>query len=123
LADCGGGNSASKYHLQHQLCNVHGLTVTVCHYPPGASKWNPIEHHLFSHISDNWAGRPLESYETVVKYIQTTNTSTGLRVRACLVTKNYAKGEKISDTDMARIALTKHKTLSNWNYTLAPSKM
>jgi hypothetical protein len=125
LADCGGGNSARahawKYHLQHQLCDPHGLKVTVCHYPPGASKWNPIEHHLFSHISNHWAGKPLESYETVVKYIQRTKTSTGLGVRACLVTKNYPKGEKISATDVARLALTTHKTLPNWNYTLTPS--
>ncbi len=102
LADCGGGNSARarawKYHLQHQLCNPHRLTVTVCHYPPGASKWNPIEHNLFSHISNNWAGKPLVSYETVVKYAQTTKTSCGLRVSARLVRKNYNKGEKISHT-------------------------
>jgi len=127
LADCGGGNSARahawKYHLQHQLCDPHGLKVNVCHYPPGASKWNPIEHHLFSHISNNWAGKPLQSYETVLKYIQTTKTSTGLRVRACLLRKNYAKGEKISASDMARLALIQHKTLPNWNYTLTPSKM
>jgi hypothetical protein len=127
LADCGGGNSARahawKYHLQHQLCNVHGLTVTVCHYPPGASKWNPIEHHLFSHISNNWAGKPLESYETVLKYIQTTKTSTGLDVKVQLVKKNYPKGEKISAADMARLALTWHDILPDWNYTLAPSKM
>ena len=127
LADCGGGNSARsrawKYHLQHQLCNPYGLTVTVCHYPPGASKWNPIEHHLFSHISNNWAGKPLESYETVVKYTQTTKTSTGLRVKACLVRRNYDKGEKISDTDMARLGLAHHKILPGWNYMLAPLKM
>jgi hypothetical protein len=127
LADCGGGNSARsrawKYHLQHQLCDPYGLTVTVCHYPPGASKWNPIEHHLFSHISNNWAGKPLESYETVVKYTQTTKTSTGLRVRARLVRDNYDKGEKISDTDMARLGLTHHKTLPGWNYKLAPLTM
>jgi Rhodopirellula transposase DDE domain len=127
LADCGGGNSARsrawKYHLQHQLCDPHGLTVTVCHYPPGASKWNPIEHHLFSHISNNWAGKPLESYETVMKYTQTTKTSTGLRVRARLVRRSYDKGEKISDTDMARLGLTHHKTLPGWNYKLAPLKM
>jgi hypothetical protein len=127
LADCGGGNSARahawKYHLQHQLCDLHGLKVNVCHYPPGASKWNPIEHHLFSHISNNWAGKPLQSYETVLKYIQTTKTSTGLRVRACLIRKNYAKGEKISPSEMARLALIQHKTLPKWNYTLTPSRM
>lgn len=127
LADCGGGNSARargwKYHLQHQLCDPYRLTVTVCHYPPGASKWNPIEHHLFSHISSNWAGEPLETYETVVKYIRTTKTDTGLRVGAELVRKKYDKGEQISTTEMAALALTQHKTLPGWNYTLAPSRM
>lgn len=131
LADCGGGNSARarawKYHMQHQLCDPFGLKVTVCHYPPGASKWNPIEHHLFSHISNNWAGKPLESYETVLKYIRTTKTcdglSGGLRVKACLVTKNYPKGEEISKAEMAQLLITPHKTLPSWNYTLAPSRM
>lgn len=127
LADCGGGNSARarawKYHLQHRICNPQGLTVTVCHFPPGASKWNPIEHHLFSHISNNWAGKPLETYETVLNYIQTTRTSTGLSVRASLITKNYEKGEKVSATDMARLSLNAHTTLPDWNYTLTPSRM
>jgi len=127
LADCGGGNSARarawKYHLQHQLCNPHRLTVTVCHYPPGASKWNPIEHNLFSQISNNWAGKPLVSYETVVKYAQTTKTSCGLRVSARLLRKNYNQGEKIPHTEMGKLMLTGHKTLPSWNYTLAPSKM
>ena len=127
LADCGGGNGARsrawKYHLQHQLCDPYELTVTVCHYPPGASKWNPIEHHLFSYISNNWAGKPLESYETVLKYIRTTKTSTGLRVRAQLVRKNYAKGEQVYNSTMAGLALTPHKTLPGWNYTLVPSRM
>lgn len=127
LADCGGGNSARarawKYHLQHQLCNPYRLTVTVCHYPPGASKWNPIEHHLFSHISSNWAGKPLMSYETVVKYAQTTKTSCGLRVSARLMRKNYNTGEEISHTEMGKLMLIGHKTLPTWNYTLAPSKM
>ena len=127
LADCGGGNSARarawKYHLQHHLCDPYGLTVTVCHYPPGASKWNPIEHHLFSHISKNWAGKPLESYETVVKYARTTKTSSGLRVSARLAWKHYDKGENISDTEMGQLVLTPHKTLPRWNYTLAPLRM
>ena len=127
LADCGGGNNARarawKYHLQHHLCNPYRLTVTVCHYPPGASKWNPIEHHLFSHISNNWAGKPLMNYETVLKYVQTTKTSCGLRVSARLMRKNYNKGEEISHTEMRKLMLTGHKTLPAWNYTLAPSKM
>jgi hypothetical protein len=127
LADCGGSNGARlhawKYHLQHRLCDPHGLKVTVCHYPPGASKWNPIEHHLFSYISRNWAGKPLETYETVLKYIQTTKTSTGLKVKASLVVKNYEKGEKIPAADMERLSIEMHKTFPKWNYTLQPSKM
>jgi hypothetical protein len=127
LADCGGSNSARarawKYRLQHRLCDPHGLKVTVCHYPPGASKWNPIEHHLFSYISKNWAGKPLASYETVLKYIQTTKTSTGLAVKASLVTKNYETGEKIKPADMKQLDLNMHKIHPKWNYTLQPSRM
>jgi hypothetical protein len=127
LADCGGGNSARarawKYHLQHHLSDLYGLTITVCHYPPGASKWNPIEHHLFSHISNNWAGIPLESYETVLNYIRTTKTDAGLRVGAQLVYKKCEKGEKISNSKMEDLMLIPHKTLPAWNYTLAPSRM
>ena len=124
LADSGGGNSARargwKYHLQHQLVNTYGLKVTVCHYPPGASKWNPIEHRLFSQISKNWEGTPLESYETVLKYIRTTRTTTGLAVSARLLPKKYAKGEVISNQQMQQLVLTRHATLPAWNYTLSP---
>lgn len=127
LADCGGGNGARsrawKYHLQHQLCDPYKLTVTVCHYPPGASKWNPIEHRLFSEISKNWAGKPLESYETAMKYIRTTKTSTGLRVSARLMRRKYHKGERISDKEMKQLVLNEHNILPGWNYTIAPSKM
>jgi hypothetical protein len=126
LADCGGGNSARarawKYHLQHHLCDPYDLTVTVCHYPPGASKWNPIEHHLFSHIIRNWAGQPLRSYETVVKYARTTTTLPGLRVTARLVQKDYNTGEEISPGEMGKL-VTHHTTLPSWNYTVAPSRM
>ena len=125
LADSGGGNSARargwKYHLQQKLSNPYGLKVTVCHYPPGASKWNPIEHRLFSQITRNWAGRPLESYETVLKYMATTTTTTGLQVSACMLRKKYLKGEVISDQEMNQVVLTNHKTLPGWNYTLTPS--
>ena len=127
LADCGGANSARarawKYHLQHQLCDPYQLKVTVCHYPPGASKWNPIEHQLFSSISINWAGKPLESYETVLNYIRTTKNSSGLRIRARLTNKTYDTGERISQKQMEQLALTRHPILPNWNYTVAPSKM
>ena len=127
LADCGGANSARarawKYHVQYQFCDPYRLMVTVCHYPPGASKWNPIEHQLFSPITLNWAGTPLESYETVLHYARTTKNSCGLRVRARLTNKNYQTGEKILQKQMEQLALTRHKILPGWNYTLAPSKM
>ena len=88
LADGGGSNSCRsrvwKAQLQQQLCDACGLAVTVCHYPTGCSKWNPIEHRLFSHISLNWAGVPLRTFETVVSYIAGTTTTTGLRVKAVL---------------------------------------
>jgi len=127
LADCGGGNSARarawKFHLQKQLCDPYQIAVTVCHYPPGASKWNPIEHRLFSEISKNWAGRPLDSYQTATRYVRTTATSSGLCVRARLHRKNYENGERIPDASFHQLLLKPHKVLPQWNYTLIPSKM
>jgi len=127
LADCGGANGhrsrAWKYRLYRQLCDPHNLTVTVCHYPPGASKWNPIEHRLFSEISKNWAGQPLRSYPTVLQYIRTTRTASGLTVRARLVTTPYEKGEKISDAQMRSIPLLRDEHLGIWHYTIRPSEM
>jgi hypothetical protein len=127
LADAGGSNGvrprAWKYHLQQQLVNAHGLKVTVCHYPPGSSKWNPIEHRLFSQISNNWSGRPLRTCETVLKYIRTTKTQTGLQVNARLLRHLYKKGEKISSQQMQQLVLTNHRTLPAWNYTLTPTAM
>jgi hypothetical protein len=127
LADSGGSNSYRsrvwKYQLQKQLCDKHGLSVHICHYPPGSSKWNPIEHRLFSEISKNWAGRPLDSFETVLKYLRTTTTSTGLNVKAHYVRKKYETGERISDSQMEEIRIEKHEVLSEWSYNLSPSKM
>ena len=127
IADSGGSNGYRsrvwKYQIQKQLCDEHGLSVHICHYPPGASKWNPIEHRLFSEISKNWAGRPLESFETVLKYIRTTKTSTGLTVKAHFVRKIYKTGEKVSDKQMKEIRIEKHQQLADWNYKLIPSKM
>jgi hypothetical protein len=124
LADQGGSNSSRsrvwKYLIQQKLCNLHNLSVTVCHYPPGASKWNLIEHRLFSEISKNWAGRPLDSYETMGKYIKTTTTKTGLKVNCHVVDKHYEKGEKITDEQMASLCLKKHVVFPMWNYTLFP---
>ena len=125
LADGGGRNGprnrAFKYGLQTRLCNVHHLAVTVCHYPAGASKWNPIEHRLFSEISKNWKGRPLDSYETILNYIRTTRTATGLRVNARLVMKRYTTGVKISLAQMKTINLRPHKVQPQRNYTLHPT--
>lgn len=125
LADSGGSNGyrrrAWKYNLQKRLCDRHGIKVTVCHYPPGASKWNPIEHRLFSEISKNWAGRPLDSYDTILNYIGTTWTKTGLRVKAYFDTKDYPIKVKISTLQMKQIHLDKHDTLPHLNYTIAPS--
>jgi hypothetical protein len=124
LADGGGSNSSRsrvwKYRIQEKLCDQFGLSVTVSHYPPGASKWNPIEHRLFSEISKNWAGEPLETYEKTLKLIRTTKTSTGLKVKAHFVRKHYKTGEKISNKQMDSLSLQPHKIFSNWNYTINP---
>ena len=113
LADGGGSNSCTarawKFNLQHRLCNRHGLRVTVAHYPPATSKWNPIEHRLFCEVSKNWAGRPLDSYETILKYLRTTRTTTGLRVRAHLVRRTYKTGVKVTDAQMEQLRITSDK--------------
>ena len=124
LADGGGSNSARsrvwKQQLQEQLCDQYGLAVTVCHYPPGCSKWNPIEHRLFGPISSNWAGHPLTTWETMLGYLQGTTTETGLTVRAALHDGIYQTGESVSDADMAALNLTRHDVCPTWNYTLRP---
>jgi hypothetical protein len=122
LADGGGSNSSTsrvwKYELQKKFCGQYGMETTVCHYPPGSSKWNPIEHRLFSAISANWKGVPLRSYETMLNYIKTTKNSKGLTVDAYLVTKHYEKGKKISDKQMAALNINRHEIFPKWNYTL-----
>lgn len=124
LADGGGSNGfrtrAWKHALQESLCDRHGLTVTVCHYPTSASKWNPIEHRMFSEISKNWAGQPLVSYETILNYARTTRTTTGLRIKAYLVRTDYPQGVQISDQAMDALHLRLHDTQPNRNYTLSP---
>lgn len=124
LADGGGSNGfrnrAWKTNLQEKLCDRYKIAVTVCHYPTGASKWNPVEHRLHSEITKNWAGRPLDSYETIVNYIRTTKTATGLKVNACLIEKTYETGIKTSDEEMAALSLCPHDTQPKRNYTLHP---
>ncbi len=126
LADCGGSNGYRtrlwKQQLQEQFCNPLGLKVRVCHYPPGASKWNPIEHRLLAFISRNWAAQPLDSYQTMLNFIRTTSTNTGLRVHACLNRKKYQRGIRISDAQMQLVRITNYTANSEWNYSIAPAK-
>lgn len=126
LADAGGSNSARsrvwKAQLQAQLCDAYGLTVTVCHYPTGCSKWNPIEHRLFSHISLNWAGVPLRTFATVVQYLNGTTTTTGLTVTGVLKRGEVEGGERVSDAAMQTLCLTPHAVCPQWNYTLTPHR-
>jgi len=125
LADAGGSNGYRthmwKVGLQNIICNKYGIKVTVCHFPPGASKWNPIEHRLFSEISKNWKGTPLIDYETVLKYTQTTKTKKGLEVNAVLVDKKYIKGMKASKGDLESLTINYHKINPSWNYTISPN--
>jgi hypothetical protein len=124
LADGGGSNGYRlrdwKRQLQEQLCDRLGLAVTICHYPTGCSKWNPIEHRLFSHISINWAGQPLRTWDILLAYLRGTTTATGLTVSASLLEGDYPKGQSVSDAEMARLALNRHSVCPNWNYTLRP---
>jgi len=124
LADSGGSNGHLshmwKVKLQEILCEKYGFKVTVCHYPPGASKWNPIEHRLFSEISKNWRGTPLVNYETVYKYTASTKTTTGLETSAVMVGKQYQKGLKASKEDIKKLNIKRHELNPLWNYTLSP---
>lgn len=126
LADGGGGNGsrarAWKWHLQEKLCNRFDLTVTVCHYPPGCSKWNPVEHRLFSQISSNWAGQPLKTLAIMLGYIRGTTTTTGLTVKAHLDEGIYKKGQKVTREDMGKLNLEAHTTCSGLNYTIKPRR-
>ena len=122
-ADGGGSNSSRsrtwKLHLQ-KLADELGMAVTVCHYPPGTSKWNKIEHRLFSFISLTWKGQPLINYETVVNLIGATKTKSGLKVKAVLDTNEYETGVKVTDLQMEERSIRWHKTHPEWNYTLKP---
>jgi hypothetical protein len=125
-ADGGGSNGYRvrlwKIELQN-LANTLGIPITVCHLPPGTSKWNKIEHRLFSFITLNWRGKPLRSFKTIVQLIAATTTTTGLRVRAELDKNKYPKGIKISDATFATILLTRHDFHGDWNYTINPKNI
>jgi hypothetical protein len=122
-ADAGGSNSsrvrAWKVNLQ-AFADEIGIPITVCHYPPGTSKWNRVEHRLFSFISLTWKGKPLWNYETVVNLIGATRTKTGLRVKAVLDTNGYETGIEVSKEQMDGLAIRRHKRHPAWNYTLSP---
>ncbi len=123
-ADCGGSNSYRsrvwKRDLQEKVADAFDLIITVCHYPTGASKWNPIEHRLFSEISKTWAGCPLRSFDDVLFYARDTKTQTGLAVQAHLVTQMYEKGVKVPDGEMDAINIQSHDVCPQWNYTIYP---
>lgn len=125
-ADGGGANGHRcwlwKWGLQ-QLADEFGLTITVTHLPTGASKWNPVEHRLFCRLTQNWAGQPLISYETVLKFIRTTRNLSGRRCRAYLDRRRYALGLKITPEQKALINLKPHRVLPKWNYTITPHSL
>ena len=122
-ADCGGSNGVRvrlwKRELQ-ALADELGLAITVCHLPPGTSKWNKIEHRLFSFITQNWRGKPLVSLQTIVQLIAATTTATGLKVRCAIDRKTYPAGVKVTDREMDAIDILRHSFHGDWNYTIQP---
>jgi hypothetical protein len=123
-ADAGGSNGPRvrlwKWELQ-QFATRAGLAITVCHFPPGTSKWNKIEHRLFSHIAMNWRGKPLVDLATIVNLIGDTTTAAGLRVRSEIDRGQYPQGVVITDDQLARLHLEPHAFHGDWNYTLWPT--
>ena len=124
LADSGGSNGCRprlwKKSLQELLADRYNLVVTVCHYPTGASKWNPVEHRLFGPISTNWAGVPLQSPEVMLGFLRGTTTKTGLRVTAEWWERTYARGITVSTAAMNALEIERHEVCPQWNYTIAP---
>ena len=124
-ADAGGSNGSRlrlwKWELQ-RFASRTGLSVTVCHFPPGTSKWNKIEHRLFSHIAMNWRGKPLASLAVIVSLIGSTTTAAGLRVRSEIDHGSYPKGTVVADEQMAQVNLKPHSFHGDWNYTIRPRK-
>ena len=122
-ADAGGSNGVRlrlwKWELQ-RLADEAGIPISVCHFPPGTSKWNKIEHRLFAFISQNWRGEPLQSYATIVKLIAATKTKTGLRVICKLDRRTYRPGRKVTDKQLAQVRLTREAFHGDWNYTIHP---
>ena len=103
-----------------KLADETGLRIAVCHFPPGTSKWNKIEHRLFSYITQNWRGKPLRSFQTIVNLIAATTTKTGLKVHAELNTETYQSGIKVSDEELAQVKIRRDKFHGDWNYEIQP---
>jgi hypothetical protein len=122
----GGGSNGSRVRLWkvklQELADTTGLTIVVCHYPPGTSKWNRIEHRMFCHITQNWRGRPLTDHLAIVELIGATTTKTGLKVECALDTRTYEKGIKVSDAEMDALNITGDDFHPEWNYTIKPRR-
>jgi hypothetical protein len=120
----GGGSNGSRVRLWklelQSLADATGLTITVCHFPPGTSKWNKIEHRLFSFITQNWRGQPLVSYAVILSLIAATSTATGLTVESTLDTSSYPAGRKVTDEEMTTIQIQRDEFHGEWNYTISP---
>lgn len=122
-ADCGGSNGNRnrlwKLKLQ-QLADETGLTIQVCHFPPGTSKWNKIEHRMFCHITQNWRGKPLSSLQVAINLIRHTTTAQGLKIQAVLDENHYETGIKVTDEQLQAIAIERHSFHGEWNYQFRP---
>ena len=120
-ADSGGSNGSRlrlwKWELQ-KFADDTGLSISVCHLPPGTSKWNKIEHRMFSYITINWRGKPLRTYETIIELIGNTRTEKGLKISTDIDMEIYETGKEISDDDLEKINLIKDEFHGNWNYTI-----
>jgi hypothetical protein len=120
----GGGSNGSRLRLWkaalQQLADETGLIIQVCHYPPGTSKWNKIEHRMFCHITQNWRATPLACLLVVIELIANTTTKAGLKIRCGLDRNTYTKGIKISDAEMATLNIKRDKFHPEWNYAIAP---
>jgi Rhodopirellula transposase DDE domain len=122
-ADAGGSNSYRNKLWKLELARLAaetGLTITVCHYPPGTSKWNKIEHRMFSFITKNWRGRPLTSYQVIVDLVAATTTDSGLRILAEWDQGDYPKGIEVTDEQLAAVPITRHEWHPDWNYDITP---
>jgi hypothetical protein len=121
----GGGSNGSRVRLWkleiQKLANEIGLNISISHFPPGTSKWNKIEHRLFSFITQNWRGKPLVSHEVIVNLIAATRTKEGLRVECGVDTNEYPKGIKVSDEEMAQLNIKQDSFHGDWNYTVCPN--